>query len=101
MPGVHSDVGGGYMPKEQGRGMEEKGADMLSRIPLAMMYRAAMLAGVPLKLDKQRGDVKERFKVSAVVINAFNAYVDQFNIKMGSLTAIMHEQRQEDRKSVV
>lgn len=95
MPGVHSDVGGGYKPKEQGRGLDEKGADLLSRIPLAMMYRAAMLAGVPLKLDKQRGDVKDRFKVNPVVINAFNDYVDQFNTKMGSLTAIMHEQRQE------
>ena len=47
-PGVHSDIGGGYRPGEQGRGSDPQGADLLSRLPLALMYRAARLAGVPL-----------------------------------------------------
>lgn len=47
-PGMHSDVGGGYLPEEQGK----NGADdenKLARIPLNMMYRAALAAKVPLK----------------------------------------------------
>ncbi|WP_313818074.1 DUF2235 domain-containing protein [Cupriavidus sp.] len=41
MPGVHSDVGGGYRPDEQGR------SDMLARIPLNRMRLEAAIAGVP------------------------------------------------------
>lgn len=47
VPGVHSDIGCGYCPGEQGRGIDSKGADMLTRIPLLMMYKAARLNGVP------------------------------------------------------
>lgn len=46
-PGVHSDVGGGYAPEEQGR------SNLLSRIPLRHMYAEALRAGVPLlSLDR-------------------------------------------------
>lgn len=41
MPGVHSDVGGGYRPDDQGR------SDMLARIPLNRMRLEAAIAGVP------------------------------------------------------
>lgn len=75
-PGVHSDVGGGYAPKEQGRGIDDaKGADLLSRITLATMYRTARLAGVPIKLEDAPEPVKESFKVGPGVIQAFNAYI--------------------------
>ncbi|HVK93737.1 MAG TPA: DUF2235 domain-containing protein, partial [Noviherbaspirillum sp.] len=74
-PGVHSDVGGGYGPKEQGRGKDAEGADMLSRIALATMYRAARLAGVPLKLEEAPESVKRSFQVDPGVIQVFNAYV--------------------------
>jgi hypothetical protein len=40
-PGVHSDVGGGYRPGEQGR------SDMLARLPLNRMRLEAAMAGVP------------------------------------------------------
>jgi hypothetical protein len=43
-PGVHSDVGGGYAPDEQGR------CNLLSRIPLRHMYAEALRAGVALML---------------------------------------------------
>lgn len=74
-PGVHSDVGGGYMPKEQGRGQDALGADMLSRVPLAVMYREARLAGAPLKLERCRSFVKDRFKIAPETIEAFNAFL--------------------------
>ncbi len=75
MPGVHSDIGGGYLPREQGRGKEQSGEDMLSRISLSMMYRAARLAGVPLKLEEASDKVKSGFRVSPKVIETFNAFV--------------------------
>ncbi|MQA19215.1 hypothetical protein GEV01_06765 [Rugamonas sp. FT103W] len=75
MPGVHSDVGGGYFPKEQGRGKDAQGEDMLSRIPLSMMYREARLAGVPLKLEDAPETVKRGFRVSPKLIETFNAFV--------------------------
>lgn len=46
-PGVHSDVGGGYAPDEQGR------SNMLARIPLRHMIADAVRAGVPMKLPAQ------------------------------------------------
>jgi Uncharacterized alpha/beta hydrolase domain (DUF2235) len=49
-PGVHSDVGGGYAPDEQGR------SNLLSRIPLRHMLAEALRAGVPLNLPKRLRD---------------------------------------------
>ena len=51
IPGVHSDLGCGYAPGEQGKGRMKDGTDMIARIPLAIMYKMARLAGVPLKLE--------------------------------------------------
>ena len=92
-PGVHSDLGGGYVPKEQGKGLDEMGVDMLSRIPLANMYRAARLAGVPLKLELASATVKEYFKIAPETITAFNQYLSAATVTSGSVTAIMREQR--------
>lgn len=75
MPGVHSDVGGGYLPMEQGRGKDAQGEDMLSRISLSMMYRAARLAGVPVKLEEAPEQVKRAFRISPKLIETFNAFV--------------------------
>lgn len=59
MPGVHSDVGGGYGPGEQGKSRDGQ-ESLLSQIPLAFMYKAALAAGVPLvpfsKLDPTTQD---------------------------------------------
>lgn len=93
-PGVHSDLGGGYKPTEQGRGLDAQGHDMASRIPLAEMYRAARLAGVPL--DVQGPGVATRYadalKVAPATIAAFNAYLACCHNKTGPLSRILKEQ---------
>lgn len=93
-PGVHSDLGGGYKPTEQGRGLDAQGHDMASRIPLAEMYRAARLAGVPL--DVHGPGVAARYadalKVAPATIAAFNAYLACCYNKTGPLSRIMKEQ---------
>ncbi len=91
-PGVHSDVGGGYCPREQGRGTDAKGADMLSRFPLLYMYRIARLAGVPLKLEKATNQNKEKFRITPSAREAMNAYLSHCKVTKGTVTAIMREQ---------
>ncbi len=92
-PGVHSDVGGGYLPKEQGKGKDVTGKDLLSRLPLAHMYRAARLAGVPLKLELvEQQSVKDDFRIDPGTLAAFNRYLSHATVKSGELTDIMREQ---------
>lgn len=80
-PGVHSDLGGGYEPGEQGRGCRADGtpddSTKLSQIPLAHMYREAVIAGVPLMSpDSAPAEQRKQFQVDADLITAFNAYRD-------------------------
>jgi len=81
-PGVHSDVGGGYAPNEQGKGRDAgQGNDdsgKLSQIPLHDMYIHALRYGVPL----MRGDkilespqLRTDFALSAQTIAAFNGWL--------------------------
>ena len=90
-PGVHSDVGGGYAVGEQGKGVDAQGEDMLSRIPLAEMYRQARLSGVPFKLEQASQRVKDDFKVSPRMIEDFNNYIDRFSVVSGEAGNIMRE----------
>ncbi len=92
VPGVHSDLGCGYTPQEQGRGLDKDGADMLARVPLIYMYREARLAGVPLKLESANKIAQDRFKLMPETIRAVNAYLATCQVKSGTLTAIMREQ---------
>lgn len=55
-PGMHSDVGGGYNPGEEGRSTNKNALDMLARIPCMDMYKHALLAGVPLYEFSQMAD---------------------------------------------
>ncbi|WP_321813572.1 MULTISPECIES: DUF2235 domain-containing protein [unclassified Paraburkholderia] len=73
-PGVHSDVGGGYGPGEQGRGTGD--ADKLSQVPLLDMYRAARVAGVPLDAISAGADVAASFGISSALKTAFANYVN-------------------------
>ncbi|MFC5472411.1 T6SS phospholipase effector Tle1-like catalytic domain-containing protein [Paraherbaspirillum soli] len=54
-PGAHSDVGGGYQPRAQGK------MTGLARIPGYDMYRAARIAGVPLTAENK---LKEEIKAA-------------------------------------
>jgi len=92
-PGVHSDIGGGYAPTNHGKGVNANGDDMLSRLPLLYMYRAARLAGVPLKLELANSTAQGRFAVQEKVINDFNAYLSKCKPSNGSLTDITRDQQ--------
>ena len=92
VPGVHSDVGCGYRPCEQGKGTDKNGDDMLSRIPLLMMYKAARINGVPLKLEMASPTTKGRFAIKATTIDAFNAYIATCQETQGPIHKIMREQ---------
>jgi len=92
IPGVHSDIGCGYCPGEQGRSRSAEGSDMLTRIPLLMMYRSARLSGVPLKLELANAPAKARFALDAETIKAFNAYIATCTEKKGPIHRIMREQ---------
>ncbi|WP_263773072.1 DUF2235 domain-containing protein [Propionivibrio soli] len=73
-PGVHSDVGGGYAPGEQGKGCGSQAA-LLSQIPLAHMYKAARLAGVPLTpFSELEARDKVDFEVAPALASAWEAY---------------------------
>ncbi len=73
-PGVHSDVGGGYAPGEQGRSPND--ADKLSQIPLCDMYRHALAAGVPLlPIAEARVELQRQFEISPKLRQHYNAYL--------------------------
>ncbi|WP_179402982.1 T6SS phospholipase effector Tle1-like catalytic domain-containing protein [Burkholderia guangdongensis] len=80
-PGVHSDVGGGYAPNEQGKGgaTSKVGDDShkLSQIPLHDMYLKAAKYGVPLRgkddFDPESPLGKD-FALDPSLIAAFNAW---------------------------
>lgn len=88
-PGVHSDVGGGYAPNDQGKATA--GSDhVLSQIALQHMYAEAFMAGAPLKVpsnafqegvhDKWRKmtpALEDDFLVSDTLIKRFNAWQAQ------------------------
>lgn len=73
-PGVHSDVGGGYAPGDQGKGRGKQAA-LLSQIPLLHMYQAAREAGVPLvPFSEMEARDKIDFEVDAALASAWTAY---------------------------
>lgn len=87
-PGVHSDLGGGYPPGDQGKANEKDDRLLLSQIALHDMYALAFTAGAPLKVpkvalpkelsqDQWRSmpfDLGEQFFVSEALSSRFNAW---------------------------
>ncbi|OSY98703.1 hypothetical protein BVZ23_29540, partial [Klebsiella variicola] len=87
-PGMHSDIGGGYPPGDQGKANGENDSLLLSQIVLNDMYASAFSAGAPLKVpktvlpkelsqDQWRSmpfDLGEQFFVSEVLSARFNAW---------------------------
>lgn len=99
-PGVHSDIGGGYSPGDQGKARQ--GEQLLSQITLHDMYSLAFNAGAPLTYPEQ--DVvnkfehhhhykifsplsKSEFYISQDVIQRFNAWRLTLNIAPEAETA--------------
>jgi len=78
-PGVHSDVGGGYPPDDQGRALGQGAAGdkfKISQISLAQMYREARMAGVPLAPESSMLDYqRQNFAIAPQLREDFNAYV--------------------------
>lgn len=73
-PGAHSDLGGGYPSKSQGKGMNGR-TSLLSQIPLMDMYFEALSAGVRLRDKSEMDAVVERdFKVDPGLDKAFSDY---------------------------
>lgn len=90
-PGMHSDIGGGYPPEDQGkaRGGHD---ELFSQITLHDMYAAAIDAGAPLSLStesfslltpeqqksysfrKMNKTIQDEFDFSVKLINKFNAW---------------------------
>ncbi len=84
-PGMHSDVGGGYRPGEQGKAMPGASASPhLSQVPLIDMHHAALVGGVPLRSMeeiKETPDVAPDFDCSPAVAAAVNNFFDHCGIK--------------------
>ncbi|WP_369065811.1 T6SS phospholipase effector Tle1-like catalytic domain-containing protein [Burkholderia gladioli] len=80
-PGVHSDVGGGYAPDEQGRDKD------LSFISLRHMFIEALRAGVPLmSLDEMPSSLEQDFELAddAPVVTLYNDYMAALPAAPGS-----------------
>jgi len=75
-PGMHSDVGGGYGAGDQGKARDGL-SSLMSQIPLLHMYKAALLAGVPLqRYGELQGEALDDLKVDPQTIQAWNRYMD-------------------------
>lgn len=102
-PGVHSDVGGGYSPNDQGKATA--GSDhVLSQIALQHMYAEAFMAGAPLLAPGpavQEGvhdiwrtmptALETEFMTSETLIKRFNAW--QAQCKSGPLEEMMKREQ--------
>lgn len=87
-PGMHSDIGGGYPPGDQGKADAPHDGNLLSQIVLHELYSVAFAAGAPLKVLSNvlsadlRKDVwrildierMNEFAISPDLVNRFNAW---------------------------
>ncbi|WP_017708693.1 T6SS phospholipase effector Tle1-like catalytic domain-containing protein [Pseudomonas syringae] len=87
-PGVHSDLGGGYPPGDQGKAVGESDHLLLSQIALNDLYADAFAHGAPLKVPKNslpiplnnelwramEPDVVLEFIVAPILVTRFNAW---------------------------
>lgn len=91
-PGVHSDLGGGYSPGEQGKASspDDRVGDglLLSQIVLQDLYADAYASGAPFKVSKGilsldlavekwrrlEAEVEKMFVFSPVLVRRFNAW---------------------------
>ncbi|WP_137973944.1 DUF2235 domain-containing protein [Pseudomonas sp. F(2018)] len=99
-PGMHSDVGGGYPPGDQGKAMGGQG-ELMSQLPLHHMYREAFASGAPLQVPpilsakcedwrKMSDESLLEFSLSELVTRRFNAW--QSNAKPGPLEDVVERE---------
>lgn len=83
-PGAHSNVGGGYMPKAQGKcgqAPDEKKYAFVALMPAIDMYHEARKAGVPLlALGDMPRQVRRDFDPDPELVKAYNAYLKKAGI---------------------
>lgn len=93
-PGMHSDIGGGYPPGDQGKALAGH-EELISQITLHDMYAAAIDAGAPLALSEEsflllppkqqdyylfrkiKPATIDEFEISNSIINKFNIWREQ------------------------
>lgn len=97
-PGVHSDVGGGYPPGDQGKARDGS-HQVLSQIALHHMYSEAFKVGAPLQVPPIALDTDQpkwlemseetlsSFDISSNLITRFNAW--QAQLSSGPLEVVM------------
>ncbi len=87
-PGMHSDIGGGYPPGDQGKAAGDDDGYLLSQIALHDIYAAAFNAGAPLKVfptalpkdllpqiwRAMPADLQREFFVKEGLVARFNAW---------------------------
>jgi len=87
-PGMHSDIGGGYPPGDQGKANGDDDSLLMSQIPLNDLYAYAFASGSPLKVPEDSlakelsfqtwrimdADTISEFDAAPSLINRFNAW---------------------------
>jgi hypothetical protein len=90
-PGMHSDVGGGYYPGEQGKAMpgESRPSPHLSQITLIDMHFAALKAGVPLKTIEEinlEPTLRDSYSTDPQLMIDYNNWLENNGIAAGHIT---------------
>jgi hypothetical protein len=89
-PGMHSDLGGGYYPGEQGKGMSTWGdSPQLSQIPLLDMHFASIKGGVAMSTIeeiKEDEKVAKSFSTDPKMLAAYNGWLRNNGIKAAQIT---------------
>ena len=87
-PGMHSDLGGGYPPGDQGKANGLNDGLLLSQIALHDMYASAFVAGAPLKVTEDalpealktdqwrimQDKISDKFYIDSALVDRFNAW---------------------------
>lgn len=112
-PGMHSDIGGGYPPGDQGKAiyLDKSDSQLLSQITLHDMYCQAFNSGAPFKVpdealpdnlskDEWRKfplDVLREYAINATLINRFNAWRELTLKQPKDTTPVTEQQASEYR----
>ncbi|MFZ5521317.1 MAG: phospholipase effector Tle1 domain-containing protein [Pseudomonadota bacterium] len=86
-PGVHSDIGGGYRPGEGGKSDKEE--ELLSQVPLRLMYDRCRAAGVPLSSLGPNDSTEGDFSCSPRLLQRWHYYMSTVQ-PSGSLGNVVH-----------